>query len=91
MNGWLLALLGVGGVAVYLATRPKPMDATMPSPPLNYLPAPVSNLLRTPAWVMTPAGQAWAIANEQNNVINPPGTPGWYAWQAAHPAPTGQV
>ena len=45
-------------------------------------------LVTTPAWAMTPAGQAWVVANEQDNVVNPPGTPGWYAWQAAHPPPT---
>lgn len=45
-------------------------------------------LVTPPAWAMTPAGQAWVVANEQNNVVNPPGTPAWYAWQAAHPPPT---
>ena len=89
MNGWVLALLGLGGAVLYLATRPKPMDATMPGPASNYVPMPVPvSIMRTPAWAMTPAGQAWVVANEQNNVVNPPGTPAWYAWQAAHPAPT---
>lgn len=83
---WLL----VGGIAVYLLLKDPNTQVGLNTAssimPASHMPI-VGGPIIAPAWTQTAAGQAWVIASENNNVVNPPGTLGWYAWQAANPAP----
>jgi hypothetical protein len=46
MNAWLIGLLGLGGVALYLASQQKaPVTAPIPSP--NYVPVPPNQFTAT--------------------------------------------